>query len=408
VTANVSVEKSPRSSLVFDALLSSARELSSFISGQSTASERQGRLTEASTDALRQAGLFSLFVPKALGGAELWPAQGLEIIETLSRADGSTGWVVMATQVAMATCGAYLVPAAAKTVFDNRIPLIAGQGAPVGKADRERTGYRLNGNWSYGSGLLHSEWIHTGAIVHHNGTPRINPHTQSPEARICIVPIAQAELKNNWDVLGLRSTGSVDYSMHNVFVPEEFTHLLSANRPLTGGDLYRLGIIGFAPIGHTGFALGISRRTLDEIAALAMSASGRPTPVAGPGGGEIFQLQYGRAEAQLYAARAFAFDIWHTIQRTLESGNDPTVRQITLARLAFNNANSVATSIANLAFEFGGGAALRVGNIQRCFRDQRTAAQHITASDAIVRECAKELLGLAEGKIWSLRQLVDP
>jgi indole-3-acetate monooxygenase len=227
MTANASVEKSAGPSLAFDALLASARKLSPLISEQSAAGERQGRLTESCTDALRQAGLFSLFVPRALGGAELWPAQGIEIIEILSRADGSTGWVVMATQVAMATCGAYLPPAAAKTVFDDRIPLIAGQGAPVGKADRERNGYRLSGNWSYGSGLLHSEWIHTGAIVHYNEALDINPKTQSPEARICIVPITQAELKNNWDVLGLRSTGSVDYSIHDVFVPEEFTHLLT-------------------------------------------------------------------------------------------------------------------------------------------------------------------------------------
>jgi alkylation response protein AidB-like acyl-CoA dehydrogenase len=408
MTSNAIVEKGPVPYFAFDALLASARNLFSFLSEQSAANEKQGRLAEVSIDALRQAGLFSLFVPEELGGAELWPAQGIEIIEALSRADGSTGWVVMATQVAMATCGAYLVPPAAKMVFDNRIPLIAGQGAPVGKADRDRNGYRLSGNWSYGSGLLHSEWIHTGAIVHHDGIPCVDPRTQRPEARICIVPAAQAELKNNWDVLGLRATGSVDYSIRDMFVPDDFTHALSANRPFTGGDLYRLGIIGFAAIGHTGFALGIARRTLDEIAALVMSASGRPTPITGPGGGEHFQLQYGRAEAQLYAARSFAFDVWHTIQRTLENGNDPTVRQITLARLAFNNANFVATSIANFAFEFGGGAALRDGNIQRCFRDQRTAAQHITASEGIVRECAKELLGLAEGKIWSLRQLVDP
>lgn len=396
------------SSLSFDALLASALLLSSFISEQSAVGESQGRLTDGVVDALRRGGLFSLFVPKELGGAELWPAQGIEIIEAVSRADGSTGWVLMATQVAMASCGAYLAPAAAKTVFKNHIPMIAGQGAPVGRADSEGDGYLLNGSWGYGSGLLHSEWIHTGAIVHSNGTPRINPGTQTTEARIFIVPKAQAQLKNNWDVLGLRSTGSVDYSLHGVFVAEEFTHFLNANRPHTGGDLYRIGIIGFAAIGHTGFALGIARRTLDEIAALATSQSGRPTPVAGSGGGESFQLQYGRAEGQLHAARAFAFDIWHKIQRALEAGNDPTVRQITLARLAFNHANSVATSIANFAFEFGGGAALRVGNLQRCFRDQRTAAQHITASEIIVRECAKELLGLTQGKVWSLRQLIDP
>ncbi len=394
-------------SLSHDALLARARELSPFISEQSSTGEKQGKLTDATIDSLRKASLFSLFVPRALGGAELWPTQGLEIIETLSRADGSTGWVVMATQVAMATCGAYLAPSAANEVFRDHLPLIGGQGAPVGRADRQDNGYNVNGSWSYGSGLLHSEWIHTGVIVLEKGAPRINPKTKAPEARIVIVPRDKAELKNNWDVLGLRSTGSIDYSMQNVFVPQEFTHFLNANRPCTGGDLYRLGIVGFGAIGHTGFALGIARRTLDEIAALAMSDSARPTPVAGIGGGDSFQLQYGRAEGELRAARAFAFDVWNNVQRTLESGNDPTVREITLARLAFTNANTVATSIANMAFGFGGGGALRAGNIQRCFRDQLSAAQHITASEPIIRECAKELLGLAPGKVWSLRQLVD-
>ena len=280
---------------------------------------KQGRLTDTAVSTLRQSGLFSLFVPRALGGAELWPAPGIEIIETLTRADGSTGWVVMATQVAMATCAAYLPPTAAKAVFKNHIPIIAGQGAPVGRADTNGNGYVLSGNWSYGSGLLHSEWIHTGAIVHHNGAPRIDPRTQHPEARIFIVPVDKAALQNNWDVLGLRATGSVDYSMRDVAVAEEYTHSLGVKRPQTGGDLYRLGIIGFAAMGHTGFALGIARRTLDEIAALATSQSGRPTPVAGPGGGENFQLQYGRAEGQLRAARAFVFEVWEEIQRTLEA-----------------------------------------------------------------------------------------
>ena len=316
MTATATAEKSnASSSLSFDALLAKVRELSPFLSEQAVVGEKQGQLTEATIHALRQAGVFAAFVPKALGGAELWPSQGIEIIETLSRADGSAGWVFMATQVAMATCGAYLAPAAAKTVFANHIPLIAGQGAPVGVANSEQNGYRLSGKWSYGSGLLHSEWIHTGAVVHRNGSVVLHARNQRPETRILIVPVAKARLTNNWDVLGLRSTGSIDYSMQDVFVSGDFTHLLSANRPLTGGDLYRVGILGFAAIGHSGFALGIARRTLDEIAALATSAAGRPTPVASPGGGDNFQLQYGRAEGQLYAARAFVFDVWNDIQR---------------------------------------------------------------------------------------------
>ena len=83
------------------------------------------------------------------------------------------------------------------------------------------------------------------------------------------------------------------------------------------------------------------------------------------------------------------------------------MRQFTLARLAFSHVNSVATAIVNFAFEFGGGAAMRSGIIQRLFRDTHTAGRHITASEAIVRECAKGLLGLTVGKVWSLRQLID-
>ena len=393
--------------LSYNALAARARELSPLISEEAEANEARGKLTERCLNALRDAGLFGLFVPRVLGGAELSPPHGLEIVEILSRADSSTGWVAMATEVAMASCGAFLSPDAAKTVFKNHVPLIAGQGAPLGTADAECAGYRLNGNWSYASGLLHSEWIHTGAIVHENGAPRIDLRTRSPEARIFIVPVKQAELKDNWNVLGLRATGSVDYSIRDVSVTEEFTHLLTANRPNLGGDLYRIGILGFAAIGHTGFTLGVARRTLDEIAALANSSSPRPSPLAALRGGDSFQLQYGRAEGQLLAARAFAYETWNDIAQTLAGGNDPSVRQFTLARLAFSHVNSVATAIANFAFEFGGGAALRSGTIQRLFRDIHTAGRHITASEAIVRECAKDLLGLAAGKIWSLRQLID-
>lgn len=392
---------------VHASLLARAKELSGFIAQEGPRNESEGRLTDACMRALRDAGLFTLFIPRSLGGAELSPLEGIEIVEALSYADASTGWVVMAVQVAMASCGAYLPAAGAKEVFKSHIPLIAGMGAPVGRADAGAGAYRLNGNWSYASGLLNSEWIHTGAIVHDNGAPRMDARTRMPEARIFILPVSQAEVKDSWDVMGLRGTGSVDYAIRDVEVAEEFTHFLSANRPHQGGDLYRIGILGLATIGHTGFTLGLGRRLLDEIASLATAPAGRPSPLSEPGGGEAFQLQYGRAEGQFRAARALVFDAWEDIERTIAGGNDPTVRQITLARLAFTNLNAVAVAAANMAFAFGGGVALRSGTLQRCFRDQHAAAQHITTSEAVVRACAQDLLGLAKGKIWSLRQLID-
>jgi alkylation response protein AidB-like acyl-CoA dehydrogenase len=78
-------------SLTHSNLLARAVELSDFLFDQSAVAERQGRLTDGCISALVDANLFSLLVPKCLGGAELWPTEALEIIETLSCADGSAG-----------------------------------------------------------------------------------------------------------------------------------------------------------------------------------------------------------------------------------------------------------------------------------------------------------------------------
>lgn len=388
-------------------LVERAKELAAPLSDEAALSEAEGRLTARSIEALRQAGMFGTYVPQCFGGSEAWPVEALQVFEAISYADGSAGWVLMATQVCMGTAAAYLTPSAAKTVFEERTSLIAGQGAPVARADVVDGGYRLNGVYSYGSGTLQANWLHSGGLVHENGLPRRHAGTNSPDARIFITPASDAEMMGNWDVLGLRATGSVDYAIRDLFVPEEFTHRQSANRPHQGGDLYRLGISGLSTSGHTGFALGVARRALDEIAALAV-ASRRPSPLAELGGGETFHQEYGRAEAQLRAARAFVFDAWDGAQTTLKRGEDLSVRETTLLRLALNHVTRVAAEITEFAHIFGGGHAARSGPLQRCFKDMHMGTQHVTVSSLILREGAKELLGLSKGKIWGSRAMIAP
>lgn len=390
-------------------LLGKAQDLTALLMAEAPRNEAAGRLTEATVTALQNAGLFAMFLPRCFGGSECWPTDGLAIVEALAYGDGSTGWVQMATQISIATAAAYLHPDAARAIFDGNpiVPLIAGQGAPNGTAEIDGRGFRLTTKGSYGSGLLHSAYFHTGAVVTENGKPRMVPGTQIPDIRIFIVPIAKGELRGNWDVMGLRATGSVDYAITDVYVPEEYTHALQANVPRSGGDLYRLGISGFGNLGHSAFALGTARRALDELKALANGAGPRPSALA-LGAGESFQESFGAAEAQLRAARAFLFDVHGANEATLKNGDPLTTRQITLSRLALNHVTTVAAGICAMAFKFAGGAAVRAGALQRCVRDMMVGAQHITTTPFVLRECAKDLLGQAEGKVWSLRGLVDP
>ena len=96
------------------------------------------------------------------------------------------------------------------------------------------------------------------------------------------------------------------------------------------------------------------------------------------------------------------------MEETLRQDGPVPTRAYTLIRLALNHITSVANDVATLAFEYGGGGALREGTMQRFVRDMMTGAQHASTSPLILRECAKDLMGMGEGKIWSVRALVDP
>lgn len=393
-------------------LAEKARELRDLFDFHAPANEAAGRLVEPVVKALIDSGIDRLWIPEVYGGAEATPLEGLETIEALCYADASTGWVLMAWQVAMASAAAFLPPAASQEVFGQSIPLIAGQGAPLGTAVPDGKGYRLTGRWRYGSGLLHCPWIHTGAmVVDKDGRPRKWPGTNLPEGRIFIVPTAKARVdEKSWDVLGLRGTGSIDYAIDDLYVPEEFTHRQSLVEavPGQGGGLYRLGISGMGAICHTGFALGVARRILDELRELARADHPHSGMIVGRGGGESFQEQYGHAEARLRAARAFCIEAQGDIQRTILAGQPMTTRQITLARLSLNHVTSELAEITKFAYLYGGGVSLRNGVMQRCFRDSYTGTQHVTTQPGILRECGIELLGLYPDKVWQGRGLGDP
>ena len=206
-----------------------------------------GDLDGEVVDALHEHGLFGMWVPEPLGGAELDPLSSLRVIQTLAEADPSTAWVVMAAALATGTGGAYLADEAVGEMFGGAVSGRRRSRNASRDGKRDGDGYRLSGSWSFASGIKHAQWIHTLGIVEETGQPRI-----------FVLPVEQAELIDNWDVLGLRATGSIDYVIEDVYVPEGFTHLGPAEKAERGGTLFHLGIMHFALICHSGWALGVS------------------------------------------------------------------------------------------------------------------------------------------------------
>src|SRR5690606_15728256 len=151
------------------------------------------------------------------------------------------------------------------------------------------------------------------------------------EPRIFVLPVEKAKLIDNWDVMGLRATGSMDAPLQDAAVPDAYTHFAVTEKPLRGGALYTLGIVGFAAMCHSGWACGIGRRLLDQLMATVASKRGRPGSLAES---ESFHEQYAKAEATYRAARALAFESWEDAKETLDRGERLSVRQHSLIRLA--------------------------------------------------------------------------
>ncbi|NUS04088.1 MAG: acyl-CoA dehydrogenase [Nonomuraea sp.] len=367
--------------------LGRAHDLRPLIEGEAAEAEALGRLTTPVVEALHEAGLFGVWVPAPLGGSELSPRELIDVFEELSYADPSTGWVVMATTLENGTAGAYLGDEAVEHVFAGpRMPLFAGQGTRPGTAVPEDGGFRLTGQWSFASAMPHADYVHSLGVVEGTG-----------EERILITPIEDAKQLGNWDVLGLRATGSVDYAIDGAFVPESRTHLFTQSEPLRGGALYRLGLLDQALIAHSGWALGVGRRLLDELSRYAVSRAGRPGQLAGS---DAFHADFARAEASYRAARALVHQTWDDTERTLDAGGTLDRRQETMVRLALNHVTSTLAGVAGFVYASGGTSALRDGLIQRLFRDVHAGTQHITSGPQVLRECGRELAGLAQGEEW--------
>jgi alkylation response protein AidB-like acyl-CoA dehydrogenase len=383
-------------SLTEDSILAErAKALVPLLDAEAEHADVHGELSPAAVEALHREGLLKIWVPEKLGGAELDPIHSLEVLENVSYADASAGWVTMAANLSIGTAGAYLSDEAVAELWgDGRQPVIAGQGTRPGMAKTVDGGLSLSGSWSFGSGLKHSSHVHSLGIIEETGEPRI-----------FVTPIDEVNLIDNWDVMGLRGTGSIDYTMDNVFVPDGWTHFAVTTVPERGGNLYGLGIIGFAVTCHSGWAMGVGRRLLDELAALVHGKAGRPGAQADS---SAFQLGYAQAEAQFRAARAFVIESWTDLSKSLYAGDEISVRQHTLVRLALTHITKTLHDVASFVYLAGGTTALRHGTIQRFYRDVHAGTQHVTSSPNVWQTCGRELLGVAEGQRWQFLDLVDP
>ena len=368
-----------------DELLAAVARIRPVLEAGGAESEALRTLPETAVNALRDEGLFALKVPAELGGAEADPVTQMHVFEAVSYIDPAAGWTCFIGCGALMLT-AYLPDACIERMWaGGRIPTAAAVVMP-GHATRDDGGYRINGRWSWGSGINHAEWVGMHVLVDNDGAP--------PDSLMAMVPVTEVEIHDNWHVAGLKGTGSCDFSLHDCYVPVEHVFDLAAMRPRRGGVVYELGLPGLIANELGGFAVGVGRRTLDEIARQAVDKArgyaGKSTLADRP----TFHCWLGEADFRLRAARSLLFDAYETVWQQLCAGETISPATQVELRGVVARAVRVAADVAGEAYRYGGGGAARLDNmLQRCMRDLEVANVHLFSSDAIFEQHGRALLG---------------
>jgi len=378
----------PKEAPVPTSPLLAARELFSQLDANAQSAPPGEPVPRASMDLLIDAGLLGLMVPRAVGGSELALPDIVDVYEEVARADGSTGWCYFAADCTAAYFGAYLDDAGAETVFADGVPLMAGQFAPNGTASVHDDELVINGDYQFGSGIAHADWVGAGVLT--NADEGLDP-----EYLFACFPAAEAELRGNWHVLGLQATASYDYGLRDVHVPRNQAFNFFVPTVHRGGPLYTLGVMPLTAAGHAGWALGVTRRVLDEVAAVAGSVT-RLGATSSLSTNERFLYEFGHLEGRLRAGRAWVREVCTAAEAEAARQGAISALTASLVREACRMVNQDGADIARQAYLLAGTRALRDGPIQRGFRDLHAGSQHFFASPAAAIELASTLLNTVE------------
>jgi indole-3-acetate monooxygenase len=348
-------------------LRQAARELVPEIATRADEIATLRRLPRDLVAKLRAGGAFRMSSPAARGGLQLHPGEQLEIVEVLSAADPAVGWCAV-TGAASGFFSAFVNPEANATLFPDADQIVAGDLCIGGRAQRVPGGYRVSGQWHFGSGCTHADVIVAQCPVHEGEAP-------ASGIRVMMAHAASWQILDTWDAIGLAGSGSADFTAHDLFVPEAHTFSL-LDAPYCDEPLYRCGHFLFAAL--AGVPLGLARRAIDVVRSLAAE---KPVSSAAP-----LRPALVHAESLLGAARAYALETLDAAWTQVEARKPISIEVGVALALCRRHAFRTAREIAQRMFDTAGASAVYSSSpLDRLLRDAVTLERQSMLQDPVAR-----------------------
>jgi alkylation response protein AidB-like acyl-CoA dehydrogenase len=352
--------------------------------------EQARRLPRDLADELRNAGIFRLSVPRAIGGEEALPIEILKTIETIAAADGSTGWCSM-IGIGNNVVAGYMDESGAKEVFADPKAPTAGLAAPAGSAVRVDGGVLVSGRWPFGSGITHCDWVWAGCLVTEDGKPRMTP--RGPEIVHAFMPVSDVVIHDTWHVSGLCGTGSNDFSATDVFVPRQRLFALLDPTDHRREPLFQMPPLLLFTFQVAAVSLGIARAALDELKEIAQSKT--PTLYSQVLADKpVVQIELARAEAALNSARSFLYEVVENMWQSVSNGRALSKHDLAQGHIAATHAVENGASVTRTANTLAGGSSIYVSSaLQRHARDAEAVTHHFTVAPHTWEEAGRVFLG---------------
>jgi alkylation response protein AidB-like acyl-CoA dehydrogenase len=370
-----------------------ARALLPAIEAAADRIEAERRIVPEVIAALHEAGIFHMLLPPSLGGGGADIVAFNEVIQTVAAADASTAWC-LGQQIASTQAAGYLDPKIAREVFGPPHGAVAW-GPPSGaKALVTDGGYIVNGSWRFASGSGHCPWIggHS-SVIERDGRARLDDKGR-PVLRTMLFRKEAATWHDIWHVVGLRGTGSNQYEVRDLFVPDAYTTWRDQPSDRTNdGPLYNIPLLTLYGIGFSGVGLGLARACLDAFMTLASGKTGR----VGRGvmrDNPVIQSEVAKVAGGLHAARAFLREMLEEIWEAVNKGG-ATLEQRARLRLAITGALEQSVRVVDFAFTAAASSAIFNGSpFERRFRDMHTVTAQGQAHMSNFESAGQALFGI--------------
>jgi indole-3-acetate monooxygenase len=363
-------------------LLDAVKSITQTLQAGAAESDRLGKLVDQSVAALQSNGLWRMRLCQELGGIGLPIVSQIEVLAALAEADASSAWCTMVANNGVSVLGTTMPEAAIHRVFARGVPACSIVAAPGGFATSTEGGFILNGTWRLASSIHHAEWVHATAYVERD------PSRLLPIA----IPVADIEMLDTWNVVGLGGTGSNDFRLKDYFLPADLAGREdNPYRQIRGRLRYDLvDVEHLDSFEHLAFAIGVARRALGELRTMLV----KPLPGRYLCDREVVQEELGLAVIKLQAVEALAHKTFDRIDAAAAGEThswSSSDRHLPRSLAAWATAHALECT--QLAFRRAGLAALRSPNIfDKLLRDMSVAATHVVVDDSSFPSYAQHLM----------------